>query len=74
MTTFDLKGYFKRTYGPLKGRTWLKGIPEQEQKAFAHIGRHMCLHGRMGGAVRAQTAQRDNRGRFLPNGGNCETY
>jgi hypothetical protein len=63
----ELNGYFRRTYGPLKGSDWLRHLPECERAAFAHIGLAAGGYGRQGGKARAQNAQRDARGRFASN-------
>lgn len=56
-------------YRPLQGRDWLARLPADERRAFSGIGlmHNRGLH-RRGGQARAQTAQRDERGRFIRKG------
>lgn len=58
------EGYFKDKYGPLTGRDWLKDLPEYERSAFSRIGFAASGYGIIGGMVRAETAERDELGRF----------
>lgn len=51
----------------LKGKDWLRHIPAEDRQAFSYIGRMAANHGKMGGIARARTANRDYRGRFMPN-------
>lgn len=69
MANNEMTGYFKRTYGPLTGRNWLKTLPPEEIQAFSHVGFVEGDYGRSGGIARAQTARRDWKGRFASNGG-----
>lgn len=56
--------------GPRAGRTWLKGMAQEDRKVFSEIGR-MYLRERvpnfpsLGGKARAAQAKRDKRGRFV---------
>jgi hypothetical protein len=59
-----LEGYFKRNYD-LKGKDWIKSLPEYERKAFIRYIQQLSDHGRMGGKARARNANRDELGRFI---------
>lgn len=48
-----------------QGKNWLKIVSLEDLKAFVHIGFIESDCGRLGGKVRAQSAKRDSRGRFL---------
>jgi len=58
-------GIFKNRYPELKGKNWLSQVTEEDKKAFIHIGFIASDCGRKGGRVRASTAKRDNKGRFI---------
>lgn len=57
-------GYFKNRYN-LKGKDWLRMIPEEEKDIFVHCGLQNAGYGKLGGRARAATAKRDKRGRFI---------
>jgi hypothetical protein len=58
-------GYFKRTYGKLRGKDWLKNVSDEDRQAFSKIGFAASNYGRNGGVTRAKTAKRDHKGRFI---------
>lgn len=62
-------GIIKNKYPNLRGSDWIRRIEYEDRKVLSSIGRsHVCnQHGRIGGKIRAMTARRDLRGRFLPN-------
>jgi hypothetical protein len=61
---------FKARHKNLRGKKWLRSIPWDERKDFARLGlMHACEKTEyqiwsMGGRARAQTAERDDKGRF----------
>ncbi len=66
----QLAGYFRTNYPEaLQGVDWVNNLPEHERLAFAQYGLAQAEYGHKGGVARAQTAQRDGRGRFATNGG-----
>lgn len=58
------EGYYSENFGPLTGRDWVRGLPEEERRAFARVGFAASGYGVLGGLKRAATAKRDRRGRF----------
>ncbi len=65
MKTTIYPDLFKRNYPELKGKNWLLSVSEEDRKAFIRLGFTHSDYGRKGGNVRAKTAQRDYRGRFV---------
>lgn len=63
----NIAGCLKRKY-ELRGRDWLRTLPAYERQAFSGVGRFYAQHGHLGGVVRAATAKRDGRGRFMGGG------
>lgn len=59
------KGYFLQHYR-LQGKNWIKHIPPEEKQALMHEVFMASDCGRLGGRKRAETATRDEKGRFLP--------
>jgi len=45
---------FKDKYAPLKGKAWIKALPDEELKVFIDIGMQANDHGRMGGCALAE--------------------
>jgi len=58
-----------QAYKPLKGRDWIKTLPDEDKKVFIQIGLEAGDHGRLGGIARAETAKRDRRGHFVKDDG-----
>ena len=56
-------------YQPLHGKDWVRSLPPEDKAVFVEIGLEAGDHGKLGGKVRAMTANRDNRGRFLSKSG-----
>lgn len=68
--TPQLGGYFKENYPEVLaegGVDWVRRLPEHERHAFAQYGLAQAGYGHLGGLVRAETARRDRRGRFMKN-------
>lgn len=59
--------YFKDRYEGLSGKDWLRNIDKEDRVALAKIANAASGYGRNGGVVRANTAKRDSRGRFISN-------
>mgnify|MGYP006935520912 CR=1 FL=1 len=61
MTYPDL---FKKRYQALHGKDWLRRIEPDDKAAFVRLGMEAHDYGRMGGKARAESAKRDEKGRF----------
>lgn len=61
----EYTGAFKRNYGPLQGYDWVRKLDAEARRIFVEMGNRFNEHGHRGGVARAQTADRDERGRFI---------
>jgi hypothetical protein len=57
-----------KNFSGLRGKDWLRSLPDEDRKAFSWIGIKESGFGRLGGKARAAQAKRDSRGRFLKGG------
>lgn len=66
MINIPLRGMFKQKYGKrLKGRRdWVNAIHEDDRKVLARRAFACSGYGVLGGLARAESAERDSRGRF----------
>lgn len=55
---------FKSRYPSLKGKDWIRRIESDDRRVFVRIGQAEHEYGRKGGRARAQSAKRDQKGRF----------
>lgn len=55
---------FKNKYPTLRGRDWVRRLPDEDLQVFIDLGMRAWDYGRVGGRARAATATRDWQGRF----------
>jgi hypothetical protein len=64
-------GMFKNRYGKLQGRNWVRSLDPEDKEVFISLGLSAAEYGHLGGVARAQTAKRDDLGRFVPKVTSC---
>lgn len=62
----NLIGVFKDKYPNLSGKDWINQISDEDKEVFIWNWKRSIEYGHLGGIARAETAKRDDRGRFAP--------